>query len=463
MKPRLVIVGAGLSGSILAAWLRDTYDVTVIERARAPRAVMDDVRCDGGDVNRSINRAEGPGGTTNYWHNALVELMPSDLLDAGIPPGAMSPYYDRAWALFLSAAERDEAERLRARNREQLEHGDCVVSHMVQPRRRANLWALANGVRPGAPIDLQFGPVTAIEPRGDGVSVVVAAESGTRRIEADRVVVCAGGLSTPVVLSRSLGETESFCPGYHDHPMSYVGKVRLREGSRLRTLTRTPTSIGEVRAGLVYEWQGVKTVIYLRPSASLDLASISGTARFALSDLRNNPFSPRLMWRALTNPEALYEGVLFKTGLGQRSRHYSVLIVGEQSSSDARGLTLQGTEMPHLDWHVSAVEREAYARALRRFAEQFADDIEELREVPAEARQFVTSGHHSGLSRRFVADPGALDHAFFDVTRMPHTMVCDSSLLRAGGVANVGLTLSALAMRLAELLAADAGAIHGTR
>ena len=86
-----------------------------------------------------------------------------------------------------------------------------------------------------------------------------------------------------------------------------------------------------MRAGLVYEVDGVKTVVYLRPARNLDVRAIQGPARFILSDLRNDPFSPRKMVQLLTNLEAVREAILFKTKAGFRGDYYSVLLFGEQT------------------------------------------------------------------------------------------------------------------------------------
>jgi 2-polyprenyl-6-methoxyphenol hydroxylase-like FAD-dependent oxidoreductase len=79
MKKSIAVVGAGLCGSVLATLLRNHFEVTVIEQGRKKRPLFDDVDCATGELNTSINRAEGLGGTTNYWHNALIELDDHDL------------------------------------------------------------------------------------------------------------------------------------------------------------------------------------------------------------------------------------------------------------------------------------------------------------------------------------------------------------------------------------------------
>ena len=456
MKKRIVVVGAGLCGSLLSALLRDRFDVTVIEQGKKKHPLFTDIDCAEGDVTSSINRAEGLGGTTNYWHNALIELTESDLRKAGIRSGSLEPYYSKAWSFFLADDELRECQRLRDRNRDSLEKGGCTVAHMVLPRARANMWQLANARYPGGDLQVVYGKAEKIVPGQSGAPgyVMVRGRRDATKIEADYIVVCAGGLSTPALLSRSVGEETTFCMGYHDHPMAYVAKVHLRADSRLKSVSCTTTETGEVRAGLVYESDGVKTVLYLRPALNLGLRSIQGGARYILSDLRNDPFSPKKIFQLLTNPEAIREALLFKMKSGFRGGYYSVLLLGEQTPIEERGLALRPGEKPTLNWHVTETERRAYASSFARFLAEFAGDIVEKREIPAGNWEFRTAAHHSGAANRFLLDPGVPSLEFFSVKGLLNTFVCDGSLLRAAGIANSGLTLVALGHRLAELLSA---------
>ena len=454
MKKRLAVIGAGLCGSLLSALLRDHFYVTVIEQGRKKRPLLTDIDCPSGDVTSSINRAEGLGGTTSYWHNALIELTDADLRKAGIRAGSLEPHYSKAWEFFLSPEELRECHRARDHNREAIERGNGTVAHMVLPRNRANLWHLANQRYPGDPIEIIYGKATKIRPGTGGApgSVSVATDSGLVQVAADQVLVCAGGLATPALLAQSLGRDATLCLGYHDHPMAYVAKVRLRPDSRLKAVSCTITATAEVRAGVVYEADGVKTVVYLRPATNLDVRSIQGPARFILSDLRNDPFSPRKILQLLTNLEAVREAILFKTRAGFRGDCYSVLLFGEQIPVESRGLAVEPGKKPRLNWHVAASERLAYQTGFARFLEEFADEILEINALPAETWEFRTGAHHSGASLQFLNDPGELNLEYFSVKGLANAFVCDGSLLRAAGIANSGLTLVALGHRLAELI-----------
>ena len=449
MKKSVVVIGAGLCGSVVSTLLRDDFKVTVVEQGRKKKPLFDDVECTTGELNTSINRAEGLGGTTNYWHNALIELDDTDLKKAGIEPRGMAAYYRKAWSFFLSQGELDECDRARDANKASLEHGASTVAHMVLPQARHNVWNLANTRNPGSAIDVVYGHAEKI---GQGYVEL----AGGKRIAADHVVACAGGLATPVLLASSLGQDTGFVPGYHDHPMAYIAKVKLRPDSQLKAVSCTTTRSAEVRAGIVYDTDGLKTVIYLRPAIDMRLGSITGPARYILSDLRNDPFSPKKIMMLLGNLEAVREAILFKTRLGYRGDHYSVLILGEQTPLATRGLKLAKGKRPVLNWHVTPEELSSYERSVEKFFDEFSGDILDKRVLPAATWEFRNAAHHSGTSTGFIPSPGDTSREFFSVTGLPSAFVCDGSLLRAAGIANSGLTLVALSFRLAELMRAMA-------
>jgi len=454
MKKQVVIIGAGLCGSVLSALLRDDFEVTVIERGQKKKPLFDDVDCDTGELNTSINRAEGLGGTTNYWHNALIELDDKDLRKAGIDPSGFAPYYRKAWQFFLSQSELDACDRVRDTNAFALQGSTASIGHMVLPQTRHNAWKLANDRYPGAAVNVVYGKVTRIVDGG----VEVQGSRGTETLRADHVIVCAGGIGTPILLASSLGKPSSFVSGYHDHPMAYVAKLKLRPDSRLKAISSTATLSADVRAGLVYECDDLKTVVYLRPAVDMRLGSIMGPARYILSDLRNDPFSPKKIRMLLGNLEAVREAILFKTRLGFRGSYYSMLILGEQTPLKSRGVQMTNGGRPSLNWHVTPDELRSYEASVYKFLTEFTDDILEYKLVPTRSWEFRNAAHHSGTATSFLAAPGDTNRDFFAVRGLPNTYVCDGSILRAAGIANSGLTLVALAYRLAELVRAEASA-----
>ena len=255
-----------------------------------------------------------------------------------------------------------------------------------------------------------------------------------------------------MLLANSLGDESAFVSGYHDHPMAYIAKVKLRSDSRLKAVSCTTTQSAEVRGGLVYDTADLKTVIYLRPAIDMRLSSITGAARYILSDLRNDPFSLKKIMLLFGNLEAVREAILFKTKLGFRGDYFSILILGEQTPIATRGVQLRPGKRPTLNWHVTDDELSSYQKSVERFFDEFSDEILERKVVPGDEWEFRNAAHHSGTATPFLSMPGDTSSEFFAVNGLPNTFVCDGSLLRAAGITNSGLTLIGLGYRLAELM-----------
>jgi hypothetical protein len=455
-RQRIAIVGAGLCGSVLAARLRNVFDITMVEQARKKRPLYHEITCGDGGINSSINRAAGLGGTTNYWHNALIELAADELRDLGLEPEGFAPYYAQAWSLFLSDSDLATCHAIRDANARALPPGR--VAHMVVPQARVNLWEHAQRAYPGDPVTVLYGHAERLilGANSTPAHALVHTENGPVELHADHYILSAGGLATPVLLANSLGISDARLGGYHDHPMAYVAKVRLRPETTLRELSCHDTASGSVRSGFVYQADGLKTVFYLRPALTLGLKSITGEARYVLSDLRNDPFSPKKILQLLTNIEALREALLFKTRAGFRGDYYSVLMLGEQRPTDSRGIQVSASRRPALNWQVTAEERSAYQRCFMQFLDEMSSQIADRNVIAPDQWEYRTAAHHSGAARDFLAPSDGSPLGCFAVTGMPAVSVCDASWLRRGGVANSGLTLVALSHQLADTLAAQA-------
>ena len=202
-KQRIAIIGAGLCGSVLAARLRHMFDVTVVEQARKKRPLYHEITCDDGGINSSINRAAGLGGTTNYWHNALIELGHDELRGLGLDPERFAPYYRQAWSLFLSDSDLATIHAIRDDNARAFPSGR--LAHMVVPQTRANLWEKAQRAYPGDPVTVVYGHAERLVLNADGAPkhALVHTDDGPVEVHADHYVLSAGGLATPVVLGEN--------------------------------------------------------------------------------------------------------------------------------------------------------------------------------------------------------------------------------------------------------------------
>jgi flavin-dependent dehydrogenase len=68
---RIVIVGAGLAGCVLAARLADYFKVTIVDLSGQNTALALPVRDIGAPARVMPHAGSGPGGTTHFWQNGL--------------------------------------------------------------------------------------------------------------------------------------------------------------------------------------------------------------------------------------------------------------------------------------------------------------------------------------------------------------------------------------------------------
>jgi choline dehydrogenase-like flavoprotein len=157
------------------------------------------------------------------------------------------------------------------------------------------------------------------------------------------------------------------------------------------------------------------------------------------------------MLQLLSNLDAVKEAILFKMKIGFKGDYYSVLMLGEQQPMDGRGIQ-PGNLKPSLNWHVTAEEHAAYASNFKRFLADFEAEIADTNALEPYQWEYRTAAHHSGTAFNHLTGSDTMELPFFEISQLPNTFACDASVLHSGGIANSGLTLVALANRLADLM-----------
>jgi choline dehydrogenase-like flavoprotein len=144
----------------------------------------------------------------------------------------------------------------------------------------------------------------------------------------------------------------------------------------------------------------------------------------------------------------------FRFGIRIPTTRYSLLMVAEQPALPARTVWGErdprtGKAMIHRNWTFSP----GYLATLRRAAERFIAEQRDLvagsRFFPEWEKSLATAAHHSGTARMSVTPATGVCDRDARVHGLANVYVCDGSLIPASGVANTGLTIAALALRLA--------------
>lgn len=460
-KKRVVIVGAGLGGCFLADALADAFKVTIVELGSAQPLLQDRVRDLGAPALTYPHICGGLGGTTRLWHNGLIEIDERVFRSRWpFPKSELDPYYERAF-LKLSGQPRSliiaGAGRLLEKYAKSNFPLACLGQWLYYPKNRVNSWeSLGLGER----VDLIDGEATGLDADAHGVIrhliVKVNGRGGEVPVAGDIFVLAAGGLSTPSLLNRLTGAPKPSSAAeaggsYEDHPCATVGELILDEP--IYKLWNFPCAGGNLRLPMVIEQDGLSISFQLRPAAHSRIAEPSKRVKSVISDLRNNPFDLRLYLRLLTHWDDIMEVFSFKLNMNFPTRHYALLMVAEQPPSPGRAVWCEAPD-PSIrrKWKISESDIRVYRRAIDQAVRLLGSKVVSAKIYPDWHHHIFSSSHHSGTARMSRdGAPGVCD-AFNRVIGTENLFVCDGSVIPGTGIANTGLTIAALALRLADHL-----------
>jgi len=458
MKPKVVIVGAGLGGCVLAHALLATHDVVIVERGAAvedPRYPLKDVGLPAG---LQPHFGAGLGGSTQLWHNGLIEIDEEIFATQWpIPKAALDPFYEQVFPLLSDIPITPVREAIAALRQRYFALGlpNGLLQGLYYPQWPRNLWES---------LKLQ-GRVTVV--RGDvvdfdvdahgaigGLSVSVAGR--LEQVVGEHFVLAAGGLGSPVLLQKlatrlPLPALAHAGRHYEDHPMGFVGEVQVTVPLYRLWNYRVPGTDGNLRLPLVVKRGGMHISFQLRPAAAYYRDSRRERVGSVLNDLRRNPWNPVTYLKLLKHWDDVLDILSFKFGIRLPTRHYTLLMCAQMPASDELSVWSEGQTRKRR-WSLD----EDYKRDLRASVQ---DVLAWLAPVTRSSREFKgwlddlrTGAHHSGTARMAATPAEGVCDADCRVHGIPNLYVCDGSVIPASGIANTGLTIAALALRLASHL-----------
>jgi hypothetical protein len=463
MKPRAVIVGAGLGGCILARALLDTHEVVLVERgasAEDPRFPVVDV---GLPAVTQPHVGAGLGGTTQLWHNGLIEI------DAEIfathwpfPKTELDPFYEQAFPLLSNTSltqVRAAIDDLRRRYRD-LGLPEGLTQGLYYPRWPLNLWESLKlqgrlEVLRGDVVDFELGSVGSI------ASLTVEEGGQRRQVDGDVFVLAAGGLGSPVLLQKlaeraPLPALRHAGAHYEDHPMGFVGEVEVRVPLYRLWNYRVPGADGNLRLPLVVKRNGLHMSFQMRPAANYYRASRRERVDSVLNDLRRNPWNPLYYVKLFKQWDDLLDILSFKFGIHLPTRHYTLLLCAQMPTAPELSVWSRreesGQQVRVRRWHLDEQFRLDVQAAVDDVLAWLAPVTRRSRVFNGWQGDLRSAAHHSGTAR-LSADAGSgVCNPDGQVHGVANLYVCDGSLIPSSGIANTGLTIAALALRLAAHL-----------
>lgn len=463
MKQHVLIVGTGLGGCYLAAGLVEHFEVTMVELSDTLPLLRDRVLDVATPALTYPNIESGFGGTTKAWHNALMEID-AIVFDNKWPfsKDTIAPYYEQAFRA-LSGTTRDHILKFAEALRENLIKMGIPESLLTQsmfiPKVRINSW---NSLALKGKVNSIEGEVTELIPDGRGIcKVKIRRQDGEHiLVEADYFVLAAGGLGSPLLLQK-LGKSlpleglKHAGMHYEDHPTAFVGEVELDKPlyKLWNYPVKTATGNANIRLPLSLYWRGLNVSLQLRPAHHLSISQPRTKIMSVLSDLRNFPFRPINYWRLIKHVDDICDILSFKFGLRIPSRNYSMLMVAEQPSASCCAIWKEDNDSPiYRRWEID----EAYILAINEAIDSFMGFLRPITRTsclfPQWFNQIYSSSHHSGTARLSITPEDGVCDINGKVHGLSNLFVCDGSIIPGSGFVNTGLTIAALAMRMAEFL-----------
>lgn len=461
MRPRAVIVGAGLGGCMLAHALLDSHDITIIERgADSPDADFPVI-----DVGRPAvtdpHFGSGLGGSTQLWHNGLIEIE-DDIFSSlwPIPKQALDRYYEQAFFLLSRVPIEKVREAITALRRRYRDLGlpDGMLPGLFYPRWPMNVWESC-GLE--GRVNLVRGEVTGFRVSDTGAiaSVTVVAGGQSQETGGDLFVLAAGGLGSPILLQKlssnlALPALQHAGCHYEDHPMGFVGEVEVTVPLyRLWNFHVSGTG-GNLRLPLVVTQGGMHVSFQLRPAAPYYRDSRRQRVGSVLNELRQNPWNLFNYFKLFSHWDDILDILSFKFGIRLPTKHYTLLMTAQMPTSDERSIWSEpdpasGREVRIRRWQLTEAYQDDLKAAISEVLRRLGPVVKSSRVFPDWLATIQTGAHHSGTARMsYAADTGVCD-SDCRVHGVPNLFVCDGSVIPASGIANTGLTIGALALRLA--------------
>jgi len=462
MRRRVVIIGAGLGGCFLARGLLDRYSVTMIELADIPPLLRDRVSDVAHPAETYPHIESGLGGTTKAWHNALMEID-APVFDRVWPyrKDELERYYERAY-LMLSGLTREHVRRLSDELRSRLVAqgfpGELLGQHMFIPAKRINAWDHL-GLKDR--VEVIEGEAIKLSPASNGeviAHVVVRNQEGEcLKVGADYFFLAAGGLGTPLLLQDLAGKVSS--PGlrwagyrYEDHPVCFVGEVVLTKPlyKFWNYPAKTSTGNASIRIPFAMYFKNLNISFQLRPAHHLKFSKPREKIISVLTEIRNFPLRPINYWRLLSQADDICDILSFKFGFRIPTRNYSILMVAEQPSSAYRAVWKEDNGRIIRRWEFGAEYIDTINEALDSFLKSIGPVVSSARIFSNWPSKIYSSSHHSGTARISGSPEDGVINSDGRVHGLRNLYVCDGSAIPGSGFVNTGLTIAALAMKLAD-------------
>ncbi len=460
MKQKILVIGSGLSGSLLCNELSKNHDVTLLEKGPQNSITYPQLHFHHKKLAEVHTCCYGGGGSTNLWHNGLIPIRSEDVVDPEfreVLQQAQSYIDQTAAALFYTGVSftADHQQLVQESNSlspdfKAFPNGiDCLV--YPKKYQKLTVSPVVNAIYDVEGIDFIYQ-----DKRISKVNYRVAGQQ--YELKVDVVIVAAGTLGTPGLIQKvvsSAGKSDkSVGVGFIDHPMGFVGKVKVKKqlSSIIKKLSAWDRGdyVSRNAVRLKSACGNYAACAFFRPALTMDnrlaiykykssLGASNGMARI------KNIFS----WK-IFHPDMIAEIFAHLFGVNIPSRTYNILLIAEQKRGDSRVYEEDGAIQ--VKWTVSDEELKIYRAILKDFEGMLADIADEINiNTEITSDWLWSAAHHSGTISMGSGENDLVD-TNLKLKCCENLYVCDGSVLQEHSYANTGLAIGQLVFRLADHL-----------
>ncbi len=435
-----------MAGSILALELQDSCDIQILERGPKGGEKPSHVNWLGHPIGIQPNHYYGKGGTTQLWAGGLIAMLReeySELWPSGLAE-ALPDQFNKVIELLYGRLGLETWEKVKSTTPE-LAPLDQI--YYDQPYRFSENQQLDR-------LTIRYNyTVERLEETDSGVRVFPKHGCDSKPENFDRVIIAAGGINSPAILLRSELGGEYVGQGLMDHPMGFVAKISNWQNEpllrKLRSLDRQDTATNQLLKFRDDDTQ-LWSAFYLRAAATGSLNTDPYRRSFKVlaetGKLRRNIAAVSQFYDLDFMAQAIEERFRKKI----QGKYAYVLAVNEQNLDPQSQVTLSADGAVNAHWTFGDEVEQSIIRNLRKLQDVLQCDLD-IVDSPLRNRLF-SAAHLSGTCRMSDTPAGGVVDANLKVHGTRNIFVCDGSVLPSIGCSNTGLTIGALAMRLASTL-----------
>lgn len=428
-KKKIIVIGTGLAAAVLISRLKKSFDIVAIESSVSFETVAQNY-----SLKLEDNNSPGLGGTTKLWHNALIKVDRSCMHYAGNQDPSYYSYYDEALKLFGLSENEVDSKKMQA-------FGEI----MAVPRKRVNMWTHL-GLHWVTTIK---GHIAKVNLNGNRITSITSTDGNNH--EANIFVDCSGGLGNIAHLGEYFFGSMDDCivtDSYEDHLCGYVASARFNNVQR--NFSGKLKKGWSYRRPLIGRFSNNRTVaFYFRPSIRRGKNNKTPPSSF-LNRVRNGPNRLGAIAHILLNPSEFAEALSARFGFIFNTKNFEIFMVFASDPKLGR-VTLKDQTYYLEPFIPDGLEKEIKTALWGALIESgLKCDLDDLVFYENVNEQLDTGAHHSGTFP--ISSEAKFVGSDYKLKGTDNYYLVSGGQIQESGYSNTGLTISAMALELAELL-----------